>query len=73
MAAFEAQPLGYEYEFDNRTCRYTPDFLITHTDGTQKFIEVKPQSKIADEDFRARFVDKSDNNPNFIHLMQWGV
>ncbi|CAM4395501.1 Tn7 transposase TnsA N-terminal domain-containing protein [Pseudoalteromonas ostreae] len=37
---------------------YTPDFLLTHTDGTQKFIEVKPQSKIADEDFRARFIEK---------------
>ena len=58
IAAFEAQPLGYEYEFDNRICRYTPDFLLTHTDGTQKFIEVKPQSKIADEDFRARFIEK---------------
>ncbi|MGO2011400.1 MAG: Tn7 transposase TnsA N-terminal domain-containing protein [Pseudoalteromonas sp.] len=58
MAAFEAQPLGYEYQFDNRTCSYTPDFLLTRTDGTQKFIEVKPQSKIADEDFRARFIEK---------------
>ncbi|MEO3683490.1 TnsA endonuclease N-terminal domain-containing protein [Shewanella vesiculosa] len=54
MDAFEAQPLGYEYEFDNRICRYKPDFLLNHTDSTQKFIEVKPQSKIADEDFRAR-------------------
>lgn len=58
IAAFEAQPLGYEYEFNNRICPYTPDFLLTHTDGTQKFIEVKPQSKIADEDFRARFFEK---------------
>ncbi|MDO6547629.1 Tn7 transposase TnsA N-terminal domain-containing protein [Pseudoalteromonas carrageenovora] len=58
IVAFEAQPLGYEYEFDNRICPYTPDFLLTHTDGTQKFIEVKPQSKIADEDFRARFIEK---------------
>ena len=33
IAAFEAQPLGYEYEFDNRICRYTPDFLLTHTDN----------------------------------------
>ncbi|WP_310736132.1 TnsA endonuclease N-terminal domain-containing protein [Shewanella sp. SR43-4] len=56
MAAFEAQPLGYEYEFDNRICRYKPDFLLNHTDSTQKFIEVKPQSKIADEDFRARLL-----------------
>lgn len=58
IAAFEAQPLGYEYEFNKRICPYTPDFLLTHTDGTQKFIEVKPQSKIADEDFRARFIEK---------------
>ena len=58
IAAFEAQPLGYEYEFDNRICRYTPDFLLTHKDGTQKFIEVKPQNKILDEDFRSRFIEK---------------
>jgi hypothetical protein len=42
-------------------------YLPTQT-ARKKFIEVKPQSKIADEDFRARFVEKSDNNLNLIHF-----
>tara|TARA_R110002012_G_C11239324_1_gene565152 strand:+ start:28 stop:267 length:240 start_codon:yes stop_codon:yes gene_type:complete len=33
IAAFEAQPLDYEYEFNNRIRLYMPDFLLTHTDN----------------------------------------
>ncbi|QTH71198.1 TnsA endonuclease N-terminal domain-containing protein [Pseudoalteromonas xiamenensis] len=58
IKTFEAQPLGFEYEFDGRVCRYTPDFLISHHDKPQKFIEIKPYSKIANPDFRARFAQK---------------
>ncbi|KZN46699.1 TnsA endonuclease N-terminal domain-containing protein [Pseudoalteromonas luteoviolacea] len=58
IKTFEAQPLGFEYEFDGRICRYTPDFLITHHEKPQKYIEVKPYSKIANPEFRARFAQK---------------
>ena len=58
IKAFEAQPLGFEYKFDGKTCRYTPDFLITHHEKSQKYVEVKPYSKIANPEFRARFVQK---------------
>ncbi|WP_249297399.1 Tn7 transposase TnsA N-terminal domain-containing protein [Pseudoalteromonas phenolica] len=37
-------------------CRYTPDFLITLHEKSQKYVEVKPYSKIANPEFRARFV-----------------
>lgn len=58
IKSFEAQPLGFEYEFDGRICRYTPDFLLTHHEKPQKYIEVKPFSKIANSEFRARFAQK---------------
>lgn len=58
IKTFEAQPLGFEYEFDDRTCRYTPDFLLTHHEKPQKYIEIKPYSKIANPEFRARFAQK---------------
>ncbi|WP_125783231.1 TnsA endonuclease N-terminal domain-containing protein [Pseudoalteromonas rubra] len=58
IKTFEAQPLGFEYEFDDRTCRYTPDFLITHHEKPQKYIEIKPYCKIANPEFRARFAQK---------------
>ncbi|KZN65191.1 endonuclease [Pseudoalteromonas luteoviolacea CPMOR-1] len=58
IKTFEAQPLGFEYEFDGRTCRYTPDFLISHHEKPQKYIEVKPYNKIANPEFRARFAQK---------------
>tara|TARA_Y100000310_G_scaffold327704_1_gene394479 strand:+ start:158 stop:793 length:636 start_codon:yes stop_codon:yes gene_type:complete len=58
IKTFEAQPLGFEYEFEGRICRYTPDFLITHDENSQKFIEIKPYSKIANPEFRARFAQK---------------
>nr|WP_283234988.1 TnsA endonuclease N-terminal domain-containing protein [Pseudoalteromonas phenolica] len=56
MKTFEAQPLGFEYKFDGKICRYTPDFLITLHEKSQKYVEVKPYSKIANPEFRARFV-----------------
>ncbi|CAH9064197.1 hypothetical protein PSECIP111854_03389 [Pseudoalteromonas sp. CIP111854] len=58
IKTFEAQPLGFEYEFEGRVCRYTPDFLITHHEKPQRYIEVKPYSKIANPEFRARFAQK---------------
>ncbi|MFH6953368.1 Tn7 transposase TnsA N-terminal domain-containing protein [Pseudoalteromonas sp. XMcav1-K] len=58
IKTFEAQPLGFEYQFEGRICRYTPDFLINHHEKPQKYIEVKPYSKIANPEFRARFAQK---------------
>ena len=52
---FESQPQGFEYVFENKVCRYTPDFLIRLLDGREIYIEVKP-SRIANrKDFLNRF------------------
>ena len=58
IVAFEAQPLGFKYDFEGRTCPYTPDFLLTHSDGTQKYIEIKPVKELAKDEFRLRFEQK---------------
>lgn len=52
---FEAQPLGYYYEFEGRECPYTPDFRVEDHYGNASFIEVKPCDKVADPDFLNRF------------------
>ncbi|MBY6186789.1 Tn7 transposase TnsA N-terminal domain-containing protein [Marinobacter hydrocarbonoclasticus] len=51
---FEAQPEGFFYTFNGRQCGYTPDFAVIDG-GKWRFIEVKPQSKVLQSDFRSRF------------------
>jgi hypothetical protein len=59
VKSFEPQPLGYNYYFNGRTCKYTPDFKIVFVDSRLPvFIEVKPFSKTFKEDFRLRFEQK---------------
>ncbi|QIZ75746.1 TnsA endonuclease N-terminal domain-containing protein [Ferrimonas lipolytica] len=51
---FEAQPQGFYYPFNGRDCGYTPDFAVVEN-GVRRFIEVKPQRKTLNSDFRSRF------------------
>ncbi len=55
VTEFEAQPLGYYYEFEGREYPYTPDFRVVDQHGSASFIEVKPSDKVADPDFLNRF------------------
>ncbi|NRA82935.1 MAG: TnsA endonuclease N-terminal domain-containing protein [Gammaproteobacteria bacterium] len=55
---YEAQPLGYKYQFEGKTQPYTPDFKMIDAANIETFIEVKPQSKTSDIDFKARFKEK---------------
>ncbi len=55
---FTSQPNGFYYGFNDRQCRYTPDFNIVNHDGVETFIEVKHSSKIHNPDFRSRFAVK---------------
>lgn len=44
---YEEQPMQINYEYaDNKKRRYTPDTLVTYTDGTQKLFEVKYANEI---------------------------
>lgn len=58
IQSYTSQPNGFYYEFNNRKCRYTPDFNIVNSNGDETFIEVKHSSKIYDPDFRRRFASK---------------
>ncbi|EIA1497132.1 Tn7 transposase TnsA N-terminal domain-containing protein [Vibrio parahaemolyticus] len=53
-----SQPHGYHYQFNNRKCRYTPDFLVFDRQERSSFIEIKHSSQILKPDFRARFAEK---------------
>ncbi|WP_275423234.1 TnsA endonuclease N-terminal domain-containing protein [Pseudoalteromonas sp. MMG022] len=58
IKCFEAQPLGFMYEFEGKSNRYTPDFLLTNTSNKQQLIEIKPKYKTESSDFIARFSQK---------------
>lgn len=51
---FEAQPLGYKYQFDGKVLPYTPDFRMTDAGNVETFIEVKPISKTTNIDFKEK-------------------
>jgi len=55
---FEAQPLGYKYQFEGKVLPYTPDFKMIDGANIETFVEVKPLSKISESDFKARFKEK---------------
>ena len=55
VKSFEAQPEGFEYVYENKVHRYTPDHLARMISGQEPYIEVKP-SRIANrKDFQDRF------------------
>jgi hypothetical protein len=58
IKSFTSEPFGFYYQFNNRKCRYTPDFLATDHDDHSTFFEVKHSSQILKPDFRDRFKEK---------------
>ncbi|MBD1388384.1 MULTISPECIES: TnsA endonuclease N-terminal domain-containing protein [Echinimonadaceae] len=58
IARYHSQPFGFQYRFNNRLCRYTPDFLVESRNSEAAFFEVKHSSQILKPDFRARFAEK---------------
>ncbi|MBW8190953.1 Tn7 transposase TnsA N-terminal domain-containing protein [Neiella marina] len=58
VASYQSQPDGFKYRFNNRLCRYTPDFLVEDGNSEAAFFEVKHSSQILKPDFRARFAEK---------------
>ncbi|MFM2478416.1 TnsA endonuclease N-terminal domain-containing protein [Celerinatantimonas sp. MCCC 1A17872] len=55
---FSSQPINLAYFFNGRSCRYTPDFLVTSIDGKDVLVEVKHSSQIFKPDFKARFMER---------------
>ncbi|WP_418114072.1 TnsA endonuclease N-terminal domain-containing protein [Vibrio scophthalmi] len=58
VTRFESQPFGFEYRFNGRICRYTPDFQLFNEESYSTFVEVKHSSQVSKSDFRARFAEK---------------
>ncbi|WP_047048037.1 TnsA endonuclease N-terminal domain-containing protein, partial [Vibrio mexicanus] len=58
VARYESQPFGFEYLFNGRTCRYTPDFQLFNDSDNGTLVEVKHSSQTTKEDFRVRFAEK---------------
>lgn len=45
VVAYEAEPVIIPYEFEGKIRHYTPDILITYSDGSLELAEVKPESR----------------------------
>ncbi|WP_257296462.1 TnsA endonuclease N-terminal domain-containing protein [Endozoicomonas sp. YOMI1] len=55
VISFESQPEGYEYIYENKVHRYTPDYLSRMKNGQEPYIEVKPSRIAKRKDFLDRF------------------
>jgi putative transposase len=70
ILSFEAQPSGFFYEFDGKSCPYTPDFKINHRIHGVRFLEIKPFVKSNRVEFIERFkVKRSQAEINNIPLI----
>lgn len=55
ILAFEAQPLTYHYQLNDKTRRYTPDFRCDFDNGDTILFEVKPKIKTLSDEFKEKF------------------
>ena len=55
VISFLYEPFSIPYYYDNHKRHYVPDFLITHSDGTQKLVEIKPSYYLNAEINKAKF------------------
>jgi len=46
ILGYEVEPFQIPYQFEGRTHRYTPDFLVTTEGGIRELWEVKPQELV---------------------------
>lgn len=59
VKSFESQPITYQYYFNDRLCKYTPDFRLLFIDKRKPvFIEIKPFKRTSKDKFRLRFKQK---------------
>ncbi|MGR6778352.1 TnsA endonuclease N-terminal domain-containing protein [Moritella viscosa] len=55
ILSFQAQPLTYHYQLDNKKRRYTPDFQCNFDNGDTIFFEVKPKIRTLSDEFKEKF------------------
>jgi hypothetical protein len=60
VQSFSSQPINLAYCFNGRSCRYTPDFLVTSTSKQELLVEVKHSSQISKPEFEKKRVAKAD-------------
>lgn len=60
VLSYEAQPLGFIYQYDGKSHSYTPDFKINHKIEGNLFLEIKPHSKANKIDFTEGFRAKRE-------------
>ncbi len=48
VSAFEAQPIGFYYQYYGKSLPYTPDFLASSADGKQIYYEIKYSKEACD-------------------------
>jgi len=75
IVSFESQPKGFCYLFNDKKCRYTPDFKIVFKKSNSPcFVEIKPYAKAGHPDFITRFSAKVETaraiNSNLILLTE---
>ncbi len=58
VSAFEAQPIGFYYQYYGKSLPYTPDFLVSSADGKQIYYEVKCSKEASDPEVKHRFRHK---------------
>lgn len=55
IKTFETQPLGFKYQLNGRSRRYTPDMLCYFNDGYAPYYEVKPKWITEQDEFKEKF------------------
>ncbi len=58
VSAFEAQPIGFYYQYYGKSLPYTPDFLVSIADGKQIYYEVKYSKDACNPEIKDRFRHK---------------
>ncbi|MGY0219156.1 TnsA endonuclease N-terminal domain-containing protein [Endozoicomonadaceae bacterium StTr2] len=72
VVSYESQPEGFEYIFENRIHRYTPDFKSRMIGGERQYIEVKPERIAKRQDFLERFLFiRTTAERSGIQLLLW--
>ncbi|MEZ9819889.1 Tn7 transposase TnsA N-terminal domain-containing protein [Shewanella sp. 10N.286.45.A1] len=61
VSAFEAQPIGFYYQYYGKSLPYTPDFLVSSADGKQIYYEIKYSKEACDLEVKERLRHKQQS------------
>lgn len=63
VTSFEEQPLKISYQFEGKTRKYTPDFLVIKSSNEYMLVECKPEE----------YVDTEENRRKFAEAQEWCI